>query len=80
MHAADLTKLAETDPEFYKYLQENDKELLDFDPEEEEEVDDMEEDVGSSKGKIVVLTNEELSKWQRAILEACAIIANNACK
>lgn len=31
-HQHDLEKLAEKDPEFYKYLQENDKGLLDFDP------------------------------------------------
>ena len=30
-HKADIAALAEADPEFYKYLQENDSELLDFD-------------------------------------------------
>ena len=34
-HLAELSKLAEKDPEFFKYLQENDRELLEFDPDAE---------------------------------------------
>ncbi|KAK4046846.1 Nucleolar Complex 2 protein [Microbotryomycetes sp. JL221] len=44
-HVADLKALAEKDPEFYKYLQENDAELLDFDETaDQQELDDEEED------------------------------------
>ncbi|KAI5478398.1 hypothetical protein MNV49_005147 [Pseudohyphozyma bogoriensis] len=51
-HMADLKKLAEKDPEFYKYLQENDAELLGFgedgaataEDEDEDDEDDSEED------------------------------------
>ncbi len=43
-HMADLKALAEKDPEFFKYLQENDAELLDFDPEAAAGADDSEED------------------------------------
>ena len=67
----ELSKLAEKDPEFYKYLQENDQELLDFNlddaaPREEDEEEDeevIEED------ETPVLTKEILQRWQKALLE-----------
>jgi nucleolar complex protein 2 len=76
-HIVQLSNLAEKDPEFYKYLQENDHELLDFNPgsaphvsvsddeheEAEEEGDAMEED------RLPVLTKQALRKWQKALLE-----------
>ena len=70
----ELSKLAEKDPEFYKYLQENDKELLDFDPNAMEEDEDdgsggagtEDEDEAES---VPVLTKNVLQKWQKAILE-----------
>lgn len=43
-HISDLKALALKDPEFFKYLQENDAELLDFDGEAAEGSDDAEED------------------------------------
>ena len=70
-HMLELTKLAEKDPEFYKYLQENDRELLDFDPDRVEEDVDLEnvEDARLPEQKAPVLTKEILRRWQKALLE-----------
>jgi nucleolar complex protein 2 len=68
-----MSKIAEKqDPEFFKYLQENDPELLNFDPKADVQSengdgdDPMEEDE-----RIPVLTKEHLKTWQRALLEVC---------
>lgn len=52
-HKESLAKLKETDPEFYKFLQDNDKKLLNFDVEDEQEVDE-------ERDNDVHIPNEEL--------------------
>jgi nucleolar complex protein 2 len=70
-HLQQLSKLAEKDPEFYKYLQENDKELLDFDPDAMEDGQDEDEagDEDADEETVPVLTKNILQKWQKALLE-----------
>lgn len=65
----ELSQLAEKDPEFYKYLQENDQELLGFNP--EDAVDDEEEDEGidMESETLPILTKDMLRGWQKALLD-----------
>lgn len=70
----ELSKLAEKDPEFFKYLQENDQELLTFDPNDErgESEADLEMEAGIPEDEdeqTPILTAETLKGWQRALLE-----------
>jgi nucleolar complex protein 2 len=80
-HQDDLTKLAEKDPEFYKYLQDNDKDLLDFNPtnpldaisDDEEDVEDekadYDEDIKQVSGetKKVELTLKLVQDWTKRL-------------
>ncbi|PFH45739.1 hypothetical protein AMATHDRAFT_71159 [Amanita thiersii Skay4041] len=73
-HMLELAKLAEKDPEFYKYLQENDRELLEFDATKDEEMDvsDEEDEEGFDEEQEAVLpklTLQIIKKWQKALLE-----------
>ncbi|OCH88941.1 Noc2-domain-containing protein [Obba rivulosa] len=71
-HLAELSKLAEKDPEFYKYLQENDRELLEFNlnaADGDEDMADEDEFEAMSDEKAPMLTKAILQKWQKALLE-----------
>ena len=70
VHMHELSKLAEKDPEFYKYLQENDRELLEFDPEDAvSDEDNQEEDVEMESEELPILTKDILRGWQKALLD-----------
>lgn len=73
-HLHELSQLAQKDPEFYKYLQENDRELLEFNPNSARQHGDMEgiEDGVESDDELEltpILTKDVLRRWQKALLE-----------
>ncbi|KAG8792319.1 Nucleolar Complex 2 protein, partial [Ceratobasidium sp. 428] len=77
-HAMDLAALKTNDPEFYKYLQENDKELLEFDASEaelssSEDGDAMDED--KEEDVTPLLTTAILKEWQKSLIETHSLRA-----
>lgn len=82
-HKGQLESLKEKDPEFYKYLKENDAELLDFDDHgdlaEVDELSETEEGPAKKKKKSKgseseamkdnIVTMSEVKKWQKSLQE-----------
>ncbi|KAF4556095.1 Nucleolar complex protein 2-like protein [Elsinoe fawcettii] len=85
-HQEQLKGLAEKDPEFYKYLEENDPELLDLEKAnfDELELSSDEEDAGSSRKKSKVeekvddgeVTQGLLKKWEKSLVEQHSLRAS----
>ncbi|CAO1614666.1 unnamed protein product [Parajaminaea phylloscopi] len=74
MHAQDLDKLKEKDPEFYKYLQEHDKDLLQFGASDSEASDDESDDASSeaapvsAKGKGKAVPQDEAEEASQHVV------------
>eukprot|EP00890_Picochlorum_soloecismus_P003063 jgi/Picsp_1/3758/NSC_06593-R1_protein len=82
MHKEDLERLKETDPEFYKYLRDTDKELLEFDDDEDvsDEMEDNQPLERQDDGMDAELTaaspvikSEYLSSWCKAAEENASL-------
>ena len=73
-HKQDLERLKVEQPEFYKYLQENDKDLLHFDDSEDEVGDEGQQaEGGKEEGEdeddgATILTLQTLDRWNRSLL------------
>lgn len=91
-HQEDLSKLAEKDPEFYKYLQDNDQDLLDFNPTnpldaisdaEHDEVDDEEvsdkkqTDKKQAAGEKIDVTPKMVKEWTKKLEEPSLKVIKN---
>ncbi|KAH9033113.1 Noc2-domain-containing protein [Lactarius pseudohatsudake] len=79
-HMLELSELAEKDPEFYKYLQEHDRELLDFNMDHgDDDNDDVSDNADGATGpegeQLPSLTEKILLSWQKSLLETRSLRA-----
>ena len=87
-HMADLKALAERDPDFFKYLQENDAELLDFDPEagaggdesDEEDEEEEEDSEGESEGEVKGKKGKGKEKEKERVAKPTPVLTNEILK
>ncbi|KAG6374069.1 Noc2-domain-containing protein [Boletus reticuloceps] len=78
-HMHELSKLAEKDPEFYKYLQENDRELLEFGPEDAvDDEDDEEEDVEMESETSPILTKDIFTRLAKGVARSLQCTTNSS--
>lgn len=78
-HKRDLEKLKKSDPEFYKFLQENDRKLLEFNLSDEEIEDEAEEDdenkgIHKPNGTLDVASDESDFEVIRNIIHLTVIL------
>ena len=77
MHKEDLDALADKDPEFYKYLKENDAELLEFDDEKDfAEVEESSEEAPKKTRRKNTVVEEEEDDQAREDLEVTPAMVN----
>ncbi|KAI0282751.1 Noc2-domain-containing protein [Russula aff. rugulosa BPL654] len=75
-HMLELSKLAEKDPEFYKYLQDHDRDLLEFNVDVDADVEGADDDVGEPDAtQVPTLTENILRTWQKSLLETRSLRA-----
>ncbi|KAI0255426.1 Noc2-domain-containing protein [Lactifluus subvellereus] len=74
-HMLELSKLAEKDPEFYKYLQDHDRELLEFNMVADDDVDDTDDAGEPDEHQVPILTGKILRSWQKSLLETRSLRA-----
>lgn len=72
-HLKTLKKLKDNDPEFYKFLEQNEADLLEFGAEDNEIEADEEDDIGESfkksGGKQIKVTEQLLADWSEKLQE-----------
>ena len=71
-HMLELSKLAEKDPEFYKYLEEHDRNPLEFNVDDDDDVEDADDDDDAGEPdatQLPTLTENKLRSWQKSLLE-----------